>query len=122
MDKDTANTLKSIADKLDVPLENLWNGLIAYAPFEFYEWVAIVVSTGLGIVAGIAMIALGIYRSNKPNAKTDDGAATSFTGLVMFIIMFGTFLIGGLGSTAYALSAHYAPEAWAAKYILQKVR
>lgn len=53
MNEQTAEVLKHIANKLDVPVEQLWAGMVAYAPFWFYKYVACV---ALGILIGAAFL------------------------------------------------------------------
>ena len=114
MEKETAEVVKQLADKLDVPVEHLWNGLVAYAPFEFYQWVALLIGCAFVLVIGIAAISYDISTSEK--RKSDGGLA--IFGFIVSIVAAGTFVVAGVSGMAEALAAKNAPEAWAAKKVL----
>ena len=117
MDKSTAELLKGMADKLDVPVEKLWEGLVAYAPFEYYQWLTEIVVCVSFLALFTLTFSIGIHLAKKDNDFAPI-AITSFFGMVVVMIM---LLMSGIGGVASALAAKNAPEAWAAKYIVHRI-
>lgn len=117
MDRQAAEVLKQVADKLDVPVEQLWNGLVAYAPFEFYQWCAILIALAILVVVGVCIIG---YDSATQERRKSEGGLGAF-GLVLAAGALIMFLCVGAFEMAEALAARNAPEAWAAKKILGRV-
>lgn len=117
MNENAADVLKHIADKLDVPVQQLWAGLIAYAPFTFYQWV---VGVTVGILAFVAFVPLCYKMIGSEVSKKTDGFVPFLCG-AMATVSFVLTSIFGLSSMPDALAAKYAPEAWASKYILRKI-
>lgn len=112
MDKQAAEIIKQLADKLDVPVQNLWAGMIAYAPFIFWQWVAGLVIFLVVFAACIGLIVLTIKKGG-------DSVIGAFF-LTVFVLAIGGSI--GYATMPDALAAKYAPEAWASKQILDKVR
>jgi hypothetical protein len=112
MNEQTAQVLKQIADKIDVPVQQLWAGLIAYAPFTFWTWVA---GIALGLVMTVLFAILTVWCVKKESESVL--AAAFFTGITLGL----TGLLGFIHMSD-ALAAKYAPEAWAAQKILRVVR
>ena len=111
MNENAAEILRHIADKLDVPVANLWAGLVAYAPFVFYQWAAgLIVSVCAAV--GFAYLAHRIW-------KTEDVACFLFSTLTGAGIV-GLFAC--LMALPSSLAARYAPEAWATHYIIEQIR
>lgn len=112
MNEQAAEVLKHLADKLDIPVQQLWAGLIAYAPFTFYQWLA-------GVLIGVFLSALcfGVLAWCIAKKPEEDGVIGLFMVTVAVMIITGLYGVGGMSN---ALAARYAPEAWAAKYIIQK--
>lgn len=111
MDKNAAEILKHIADKLDIPVEHLWSGLIAYAPFVFWQWV---VGIAFGMLIAALLAALGWYALKKGEGEPV---------LACFAFSLGAFGITagvGLSHMPDSLSAKFAPQAWASKQIINK--
>lgn len=117
MEQETADVLKHIADKLDVPVQQLWAGLIAYAPFTFYQWA---IGVGMGIFAFVALGWISYKTAGTELSKKTDGFVPGMCGFLA-VVAFALVAMFGLGETADALSAKYAPEAWASKYILKRL-
>lgn len=118
MNDKTAEVLKHIADKLDVPVQQLWAGLVAYAPFIFWQWVA-------GCLAAMFIVIvcswLCVRTTGSEISARTDGMVPGLFGLVAivaFVIGLGT----GIEGMPNALAAKYAPEAWATVYIMKFVR
>ena len=119
MNENAAAVLKHIADKLDVPVQQLWSGLIAYAPFVYYQWLAYVV---FSLVGGIVAAALCMYFIKKSMQKELPNGPIAFVCGALAFTCVVIFMVEGLSATGVALSAKHAPEAWAANHIIQKIR
>jgi hypothetical protein len=120
VNKEAAEVLKHIADKLDMPVGHLWNGLVAYAPFWFWKYV-VLTSVFLVLGAVFSWISVKLYRSHKEKESIDDGfpiIAAGMAGLACAAIG----LLSGAIYFGWALAALYAPEAWAAMYIMDMLR
>lgn len=119
MNKEAADVLKHIADKLDIPVQQLWAGLVAYAPFTYYEWLTTMVISASVIVIAACVIAWALWKAGKTEQEHYFGVA-----LIAFLCAFVAVLIGwisGVGGMANALAAKNAPEAWASRYIIQRL-
>lgn len=121
MNENAAEVLKHIADKLDVPVQQLWAGLVAYAPFTYYQWLAALIISCV-LVVGLVGLAAGLFLKAK---AMNDMEPYGVFGCISMILAAGVFVIGvainGVGESAEALSAKYAPEAWASKYIIRRL-
>lgn len=111
MDKNTAEVLKQIADKIDVPVQQLWAGLVAYAPFTYYQWIA-----GVAIGLFIAMLC-GLLLAYVIKKEETEGFIPALFMLVVVLALTGSWFISGLPD---AMAAKNAPEAWAAQQIIKK--
>lgn len=118
MNKEAADVIKSIADKLDVPVEQLWNGLIAYAPFYHAQWEVQMILSVVGFVVAAVAIFIGLYMLVKHGEEIGGGVA--FFGAIALIPVCISLTVN-LGDMANAMAAKHAPQAWAAKQILNKV-
>jgi hypothetical protein len=116
MNKDAADVLKHLADKLDVPVEQLWSGLIAYAPFTYYQWLAMTVGAAIATVVLIGVVVYCI----KQNKEMPWGPIGMISGIGV-VIFACHFAFEGIGGMADALAAKHAPQAWAAKHIINKL-
>ena len=118
MNENAAEVLKHIADKLDVPVQQLWAGLVGYAPFVYYQWLAYVV---FSLVVGGVSLALCLYFSKRAMKEEIPNGPIAFICGGAAILCGVIFMVEGVSSTGVALSARNAPEAWAAKHIIQKI-
>lgn len=117
MDEQAANVLKHIADKLDVPVQALWAGLVAYAPFAYYQWLAMAVALGIGALVSLSVFAWSLPKSFKQEIPYAPITVISgFCAFVFLVFFFGR----GISDMGDALAAKNAPEAWASKYILRR--
>lgn len=114
MNEQAADVLKHIADKLDVPVQQLWAGMIAYAPFTFWPWVA-GIACGLLITGGFALISY--YSSKKESGGEDPTVLCGFLAVASFAVTAAL----GIAYMSEALAAKFAPEAWAAQQIIRRV-
>lgn len=111
MNDQAAQVIKHIADKLDLPVQHLWAGLIAYAPFTFWQWA---VGVGIGLFLALCCVVLCVLCIKN---KGTDG-----------VIWWGGWTVGVMTVTAAfaiqqmpdALAAKYAPEAWASQYVIRR--
>lgn len=122
MNETTAEILKHISDKLDVPVATLWAGLVVYAEFYFYQWIAIWVGLILLLMISVGC-AIAAHRLEAGTAghRNDAGFVISLCGMVAFAAcLVGTSI--QFSTISYALAAKYAPEAWATQYIVKQLR
>ena len=114
MNKEAAEVLKHIANKLDIPVEQLWAGLIAYAPFTFYQWI-----TGIALGTIVCIVLWALCWKTFPQGK--ESPLTFMWGACAGMLTMA-LLFEGLNRMPDALAAWNAPQAWAAKIIIDKVR
>lgn len=114
MNEQAVEAIKHIADKLDIPVEQLWAGLVAYAPFTFYQWVAGIV---IGLVVGGVLVAIAV----KFNSKNLGDGFPAFACFMLGGMCLSGALFIGLMEMPDALAAKNAPQAWAAKQILRTI-
>lgn len=110
MNDNAVEVLKHIADKLDVPVQQLWHGLVAYAPFTFYTWIVVVTLFVIALLCVFVFVYMGKIREE-------------YFGCAVFA--FFVALVSGIFSLAdmsSALAARYAPEAWATQYVIRSLR
>lgn len=117
MNQETAALLQSLSDKLGVSVEHLRDGLVAYAPFVFYEWVVMMLVIISFMVASVVTF---LYYRRKQ--QEDDYETVCIGSVTVFAISLMLFFIAGISSLADSLAAKQAPQAWAAKYILNSIR
>ena len=115
MNQTAAEVIMHIADKLDVPVQQLWAGLIAYAPFVYYQWIT---GVSLGILGGLLFTIHAVMGWKK--SKDFFGIKFVVPGYCALVI-WGVTVTAGIEEMPNALAAKYAPEAWATKHILNKV-
>lgn len=115
MNKDAAEVLKSIADKLDVPVQQLWAGLVAYAPFTYYQWFA---GIAVGLFCALCAFLLLCYCIKRSSGNDEDGVVPTSLLLLVLVLFTGGWFVAGLPD---AMAAKNAPEAWAAQQIMKKV-
>ena len=119
MNKEAADVLKHIADKLDIPVQQLWAGLMAYAPFTYWQWLTTIAVGLLVLAAGVSVIVWGIHKAGKTERDEYFGVALiAFFCCIPAVMVLG---ISGVGGMSEALAAKHAPEAWASKYIIRQV-
>ena len=118
MNKEAADVLKHIADKLDVPVQQIWAGLMAYAPFTYYQWLTSVVVATFFLVAALVVI---FWALRKADEKSEHFFGVALIAFFCAIPPVMTLAISGVGGMSEALAARHAPEAWASKYILRQV-
>lgn len=111
MNENAAEVLKQIADKLDVPVQQLWAGLVAYAPFIYYQWLA-------GLALGLVICAISFGCLLYCIRKNDDTAGVFLLILVCAVTATG---VGVLTTLPDAMAAKMAPEAWATQQIVRKI-
>ena len=112
MDSTTAELLKQVASKLDIPVETLWRGMVEYAPFVFYQW-----GTGVTIMLITLVIALiAVYRLRHESDSNAFFAASVLAAVSALCTLLS------VGTLADSLAAKNAPQAWAAKYIINRLR
>jgi hypothetical protein len=114
VNENTAEVLKHIADKLDVPVAQLWGGIVAYAPFWFYKYVAVVI---VGSVLGFALL---VVCAKLYDRQFVDGMPCALAGMTGTILLGGSLLFGAV-NFGYAMAATTAPQAWASMYIMQLI-
>lgn len=118
MNDKAAEVIKHLADKLDLPVQQLWQGLVGYAPFVYAQWEAVLlVSIVVFVVTGIAFV-VSLYKTREEELPWGPVAVISAV-VAMFS---GVSIAVSLGEVAYALAAKHAPEAWAAKYVIQRLK
>lgn len=119
MEKNTADVLKHLADKLDIPVQQLWDGLVAYAPFEYYQWITGIVVALVVMVVAITVAVIFWRKAWEENSEAYTMTCVlSIAGAIVALLF---ITVAGVGNMAYALAAKNAPEAWAARYIIKKV-
>lgn len=117
MNESTAAILKHIADKLDVPVAQLWSGIVAYAPFWFYKYIAMV---GACFLVCAVLVALSFKLYDKEATYSDANMPSILAG-IFAVVLFAATAIVGAANLGYALAAKNAPEAWASIYIMQTI-
>lgn len=117
MEKETADVLKQIADKLDVPVQQLWAGLTAYAPFTYAQWQAQTILCVVGFVVALMVLVYSIHRLRTEELPWGPIAFVC----VICVVLFGVGFTVQMGDMADALAAKEAPQAWAAKYIVRRI-
>ena len=121
MDKNVAETLKAIANKLDVPVEALWNGLLAYAQFYGYAWAIFLLLSVLG-ASTLIWLCIRTVRTKELFLRgnpTGSCVLAFLLGGAAFVCIV-SFMVN-LSDTADGLAALKAPEAWASKYVLRRL-
>ena len=116
MDKEAAEVLKHIADKIDVPVQQLWAGLVAYAPFTYWQWLVTTVITGSLVLIAAAVIIWALRKADDKSEHFFGVALLAFFCGAGAMIVFG---VAGIGGMSEALAAKNAPEAWAAHKIIR---
>jgi len=121
MNENAAEVLKHIADKLDIPVQQLWAGLVAYAPFTYYQWLTALVLSCV-VFAGLSGLAAWLfYKARKMNDFEPFGAIGGVVSVLAGLVFIFGIAIHGVGESAEALAAKHAPEAWASKHIIKKI-
>jgi peptidoglycan/LPS O-acetylase OafA/YrhL len=121
MDQQAAEALKQIADKLDVPVQQLWAGLVAFAPFAYFQWEAILIGCIAALFICGLVLAVLVANAGKVESAFGDGI-----GLVCIVLFAGMVcsacgILAQLSSLGEAMAAQKAPEAWATQQLLKKI-
>ena len=117
MEKETAELIKHVADKIDAPVQQLWDGLVAFAPFTYDQWLFKAAIIVVIFLAFVGLTALAIHYAKKDN-DYETGVLFAGFGAVGVLIVFGVEVVG---TSAEAFSAKHAPQAWAAQQVLKKI-
>ena len=90
---------------------------MAYAPFEFYQWLAATICAATALVIASGVIVWSLRKVKEKENYFGVALMAAFFSVLPGLILF----IDGIGGISNALSAKYAPQAWAAKYIIKKL-